>query len=244
MFRLIENDETLARGEDNWEEVSAWNRVLLHARRFPKEDLERYAGEISFSTLFRDGHRDLSAQGKTSFDYKGQRDYKLDLVKFEGRLIMLVKTKATDKLRAAGIETTYEGWIVPKDESHGYPICVVFTDPPEGIEPNGRVNQWVSFAGYSFKLLRYKSQERDAKDPNKSVTKRAPLLLGRGFTPLPDPDGRPVSWSDFVTVAVAVVAILLVFTFGVGWWFRRGDRQAKREIEAHRRKNPFGDEPT
>jgi hypothetical protein len=243
VFRLIGNDETLARGEDNWEEVSAWNRVLLHARRFPKEDLEKYASEISFSTLFRDGHREINVRGKTSFDYKGKRDYKLDLVKFEGRLIMLVKIKATDKLRAAGVETAYEGWIVPKDESHGYPICVVFTDPPEGVEPDGRVNQWVSFAGYSFKLLQYKSQERDAKDPNRSVTKRAPLLLGRGFTPLPDPGGRPVSWGDFVAVAVAVVVVLLGFAVVVAWWFRRGDRMAKREIEAHRRKNPFGDAP-
>lgn len=237
VFRLIENDETLARGQDNWEEVSAWNRVLLHARRFPVEELERHAGEVSFTTLFRDGYRELDVKGSKSFDYKGERDYKLDLVKFEGRLVMLVKTKATEKLRAAGVETTYEGWITPKGESRSYPVCVVATELPEGVEADKPVSKWVSFAGYSFKLLRYKSQERDAKD--QPVTKRAPLLLGRGFTVLPDPEGRPLSWGDFVTVAVAVVGGLLGFAVLVGWWFRRGDRLAKREIEAHRKKNPF-----
>jgi hypothetical protein len=244
VFRLIRNDETLAPGEDDWEEVSAWNRVLLHARRFSVKDLEKDAREIPFVALFRDGLRDIEVRGSKSFDYKGPREYKLDLVKFEGWLIMLEKIKGTEKLRAAGIETAYEGWVVPKDESRGYPICVVFTDPPEGIEPNKPVHRWVSFAGYSFKLMKYKSQERDAKDPSRPVMKRAPLLLGRGLVPLPDPTGQPVAWSDFVLVAVAVVVGLVGFAVGVGWWFRRGDRLAKREIEAHRSKNPFEDQPT
>jgi hypothetical protein len=246
VFRLIKNDAVLAGGQNNWEEVSAWNRVLLHARRFPVEDLESHAGEVTFKKLFEDGRREVETLDakKKSFDYKGQRDYKLDLVKFEGRLVKLEKLKPSAKLLAAGLEAAYEGWIVPKDEPSGNPICVAFTDLPEGVEASGSVNKWVTFAGYSFKLLQYRSAERDKDDPTKNVIKRAPFLLGRGIILRPDPDGRPVSWTDFANVALAVVVGLLGFVVVVGWWFRRGDRRAKREIEIHRSKNPFGDQPT
>ncbi len=229
VFRLIKDDDFRAKAESNWAEVAAWNRVLLHARRFMPEDLERYAtGGLTFADLFLDG----------------RRDFKLDLVKFEGRLILLTKVKPSEKLLAAGVETAYEGWIVPKDDPSGHPICVFFTDPPEGIEPTGRVNKWVSFAGYSFKLLRYESGEQDKKDQNKHVVKRAPLLLGRAVISRTDPESRSVSWSEFVTGTTLVIVVVLAFALGVSWWFRRGDRVARQEIKAHRSKNPFGEQAT
>src|SRR5262249_40255885 len=39
VFQRIKNDSGIAKG-DNADEVAAWNRVLLHARRFASEDLE------------------------------------------------------------------------------------------------------------------------------------------------------------------------------------------------------------
>ena len=244
VFRRIRNDEAFPPSHDHWEEGSAWERVLLHARRFSPDDLEGHAAEVSFATLFRDGQREFELPGgRKGTDYKGQRDYKLDLVKFTGRLVKLDKLKPSTKLAAAGIETAYEGWMIPKDEPSNNPICIVFTDPPEGVEPTGLVNKWGSFAGYSFKLRQYKSGERQKDDPTKYVTKRAPFLLGRAFIPRPDPERQGVSWGDFATVATAVVVGLLGFVVVVSWWFRRGDRLAKREIEAHRNKNPFGDSP-
>ena len=227
VFRLIKDDAFIAKAEENWEEVSAWNRVLLHARRFPPEELERYAnGDLKFADLFLDS----------------RRDYKLDLVRFEGRLIQLSKVKPSEKLAAAGVETAYEGWIVPRNEPRGNPICVFFTDPPEGIEGTGRVNKWVSFAGYFFKLLRYRSAERDEKDPSRNVVKRAPLLLGRAVIPRPDPD-VPVTlaWGSFATTATIVVIGLVVAALGLTVYFRRSDRRARQEIEAHRIRNPFGE---
>ncbi|HSQ58128.1 MAG TPA: hypothetical protein VLM40_20560, partial [Gemmata sp.] len=179
VFRLIENDAVIARGQNNWEEVSAWNRVLLHARRFSAEDLESYASEISFLKLFEDGKRELEVPDgrKNVVDYHGPREYKLDLLKFEGRLVKLEKVKPSQKLLAAGVQTTYEGWIIPKNAAAGNPICIAFTDPPEGVEATGQVNRWGSFAGYAFKLLRYQSGERDKDDPSRYVSKRAPLLI-------------------------------------------------------------------
>ncbi|MBA4191605.1 MAG: hypothetical protein C0467_26805 [Planctomycetaceae bacterium] len=228
VFRLIRDNSFIAKAEDNWEEVSAWNRILLHARRFTPEQLENAAVEgKKFADLFTDG----------------RRDFKLDLVKFEGRLIMLNKMKPSEKLQAAGVETVYEGWIVPKDEPRGNPICVVFTDPIEGLEGvTGRVNKWVTFAGYSFKLMWYKSGERDKDDPNKNVTKKTPLLLGRAVIERIDPDRpTPVTWGAFVPVVTGAVVSLIVVAVGLSWWFRRGDRRARNEIDTHRGKNPFGE---
>lgn len=225
VFRRIRDNAPIAKAEDNWEEVSAWSRVLLHARRFTPEELERYAAGVKFADLFTDN----------------RRDYKLDLVKFEGRLVKLDPIRPNDKLRAAGVEGVYEGWLVPKDEPRGNPVCVVFTDPPEGVEPVGRVNKWVSFAGYSFKLLWYKSGERDKDDPNKNVLKKAPLLLGRAVINRPDPDapGR-LSWGAFANAATLAVLGLLAVVGGLTWWYRRGDRRARQEVRAHRGRNPFG----
>ena len=56
------------------------------------------------------------------------------------------------------MESGYEGWLVPRWPS-GNPVCIVFTEPIEGIEPGSRVNAWVSFAGYAFKLLQYVGRE-------------------------------------------------------------------------------------
>lgn len=225
VFTRIKDNAYIAKAEDNWEEVSAWNRVLLHARRFTPDDLERWATDVKFADLFTDG----------------RRDFRLDLVRVEGRLIKLDKMKPGAVLTAAGVETAYEGWLVPKDEPRGNPVCVVFTDPPEGVEPTGRVNKWVSFAGYSFKLLWYKSGERDKDDPNKNVTKKAPLILGRAVINRPDPDAAsPVSWGAFANAATVAFVLLAGTAGGLTWWFRRGDRQAKQEMDAHRARNPFG----
>ena len=226
VFRFVKDDAFMGRGDDPWEEVAARDRVLLHARRFAPEELEKYARtDLSFADLFREG----------------RRDYKLDLVKFEGRLRMLRKQEPSKKLRDAGLEAAYEGWMAPKDELH--PICVVFTDPPEGVEPTGQVNKWVSFAGYSFKLLRYESSEHDQKDPKKNVVRRAPLLLGRAITVLPDPEGSaPVTWDGFLKTATVVVFVLLGTALGLAWWFRHGDRRTRQEITVHRSRNPFGEQ--
>jgi hypothetical protein len=229
VFDNIRDDAAIAKAEDNWEEVSAWNRVLLHARRFLPEELENAASD---KVTFADLRLDV------------RRDFRLDLVKFEGRLVKLDKMKASEKLRAAGVESLYEGWLVPKNEPSGHPVCIIFSDPPE-VEPAGRVNKWVSFAGYSFKLLRYKSAERDKDDPDRQVTKVAPLLIGRALVVRPDPDAPTAGrWSTPMDGALAVVLGLFVVAGLITLWYRRGDSKAKQEIDAHRTRNPFGEAGT
>ena len=164
-------------------------------------------------SLFNDG-KWVDKDGRTRFD--GPRDYKLDLVRFEGRLISLKKMIPSPDLRAVGVETAYEGWLIPKNEPNGNPVCIVFTDPLEGVDPGGQVNKWVSFAGYAFKLLRYESVEKDKDDSSKNKWRRAPLLLGRAAIARPDPDGvSAVSWRDFAAVATGVVLVLLGSALGL-----------------------------
>ncbi|MCE9564188.1 MAG: hypothetical protein K8U57_19265 [Planctomycetes bacterium] len=227
VFKRIKDDAFIAKADQNWEELSSWNRILLHARRFTPAELEAAATDKKFADLFTDS----------------RKDYKLDLVKFEGRLIMLNKMKPSEKLQAAGIETVYEGWLVPKDEPRGNPVCIVFTEPLESLEGvTGRVNKWVTFAGYSFKLMRYASGERDKDDLTKNVTKKAPLLLGRAVVERIDPDGpSAVTWKGFVPIATGAILALIGVALALSWWFRRGDKKTRQELETHRGKNPFGE---
>jgi len=240
VFQFIRNNAPVATGDENWEEMVAWNRVLLHARRFSAEELEREArADLSFFDLYNDG-KWVDRDGRARYD--GRRDYTLDLIRFEGRLLSLRKMTPSRDLRDVGVETAYEGWLVPKDEPSANPVCIVFTDPLEGVEAIGRVNKWVSFAGYVFKLMQYESGEHDTADPSKYKWKRAPLLLGRAAIVRTDPENASsVSWQSFITVATAVVFVLLGTALGLNWWFRRGDRSARREIEANRARNPFGE---
>ena len=238
IFRSIGNDAPSASGNENEEEVLAWTRVLLHARRFSPEELEEHARtDLSFFDLFNDG-RWIDKDGRERFD--GKRDHKLELVRFEGRLVKLDKMPPSRALREAGVESGYEGWLVPRDEPSGNPMCIVFTEPIEGVEVSGRVNAWVSFAGYAFKLLRYESGEKDRGDPSRHMWKRAPLLLGHSAIVRPDPDGAAtVSWGSFFTIATTIVLGLIAAALGLGWWYRRGDSSARREIAASRTRNPF-----
>jgi hypothetical protein len=44
-----------------------------------------------------------------------------------------------------------------------------------------------------------------------------------------------------VTIATGVVLVLLGSALGLNWWFRRGDRAVRREVEANRLRNPFSE---
>jgi hypothetical protein len=222
---------------ENWEEFAAWSRVALHARKFPTAELERAARrDLGFADLFRE-HR---------------RDYQLDLVYFEGQLIALRRDdKPPPQLVEAGVNAWYEGWLVPKDEAgNGNPISIAITELPEGLEPQsgGRgqplMNRSVSFAGYSFKLMQYESREPRPDDPTKRKWKRAPLLIGRSVTLHEDPAANVRDqWRyGFVWPMVGGLAAIVAVAVGLGWYFRRGDRRVRAEMDA-RSRNPFGEEP-
>lgn len=209
----------------NWPEVAAQSRVIMHAARFSADELEKHARDnVKFADLFEEI----------------RKDYKLKNVKLEGRLILLRRQEVNAELRAAGINNVFEGWLVPVNEPRGNPVCILFTEPLEGVEPNGRVNVWVSFAGYSFKLMRYESAETYEDNPNRFKVKKAPLLIGKGPIRRPDPDApTSLTWGVFLQAAIIIGALLIVAGGGLAWWYRSGDRKAKEAIETARSRNPF-----
>jgi hypothetical protein len=98
----------------------------------------------------------------------------------------------------------------------------------------------VSFAGFSFKLMKYESAERDEKNPGKYVEKLAPLLIGKSPIPRRDPDGpTSLTWNRFVLGAIFGGLVLIAGAGVLTWWYRSGDRQARQEMDAVRSRNPF-----
>jgi len=225
VFSEIRDKTRMTQSLDFWEELTAWNRIVMHARRFTPEQLEAAATRtVGFGDLFQDN----------------RKDYRLDLVTMEGRLVRLNKGKSPERLVEAGQESWYEAWVIPDGEPRGNPVCFVLTDIPPTLEPKKSMDVPVKVAGYSFKLWRYESGEQDKDDPKKNVDKYAPLLIGRSVTLKPPPMNPETWWSEgFVPAVVAGVILLGGAALTLGFWFRRGDRTAQSEIEANRNKNPF-----
>ncbi len=233
VYRFI-RDETFmiekAPTEQTWPELAAYNRVILHAHRFSAEQLEQHArADTTFADLFEEV----------------RRDFRLKNVKFEGRLISLRRVTPSKDLKLAGVEHLFEGWLVWKDEPRGNPMCVIFTEPLEGVEPVGRVNKWVTFAGFSFKKMRYTSGEPDPNNKNKTLDKYAPLLVGKRPIPRTDPTTVPdtLAWDSFVKWVVGGIVVLVGGAGLLTWWYRGGDRAARKQIDTVRGKNPFAEGP-
>ena len=238
VFRSIRNNAPIASGDENWEEKVAWNRVLLHARRFSAEELEENARtDLSFFDLYSDGRW-------IDKDWAGalRRQARLQA---RARPLRGPADLAQEDDADAGVarrrgRVGIRGMAGPEGRTERQPDLHRVHRPDRGRGAGGRVNKWVSFAGYAFKLLQYESGEKDHDDPSRNTWKRAPLLLGRTAIVRPDPDGAAtVSWESFFTIATAVVLGLIGVALGMSWWFRRGDRAAQREIEAGRTRNPF-----
>jgi hypothetical protein len=227
VFKEIREDTKLSPSRELWEQFSAWNRVFMHVRRFTSEQLEAAANrKIGFAELF-----------------ENHRDYRLDLIYFQGRLVRLTEGKETDRLSEAGAASWYLAWIIPDGEPSGHPFCAAILDLPQGLQPQakGLLDVPVSFAGYSFKRMLYESGEKDKKDPTKNVYKLAPFLIGRSVTLRPVADTTS-DWSwNFVPAVVGAVIALGGAGLLMSWWFRSGDRAARAEIEANRGRNPFNE---
>lgn len=231
VYRQIKDETFMIRAAPNdstWPELASYNRLILHAHRFSAEQLEQYArADTTFADLFEEV----------------RRDFRLKNVKFEGRLISLRRADPSPELKAAGIEHVFEGWLVWKDEPRGNPMCVIFTEPLEGVEANGRVNKWVTFAGFSFKKMRYTSGEPDPKNKDKTLDKYAPVLVGKRPILRTDPTvpDDTLSWDSFVTWVVGGIVALVGGAGLLTWWYRGGDRAARRQIDNVRGKNPFAE---
>ncbi|OWK36017.1 hypothetical protein FRUB_08580 [Fimbriiglobus ruber] len=229
-FSNIRDDQPIVKTRDqNRGEFDALNDVILHARQFTTADLEAHASKDVMP-------RDLMTEVR--------KDYQFQLMSFEGRLARLRRwPEPTEAVAAAKVKNVYEAWVWISPKRGPELVCVLLTELPPGLEPSLEFNPTkpVRFAGYYFKLMRYESAEANPKDPTRNQMRRAPLLIGRGISVIPE-QGINVgnTWLEgFVPGILALIGVIAVVTLGLTWLFGRGDKTLRRELAARRGRNPF-----
>jgi hypothetical protein len=229
-FTQVRDGVPVRSESENRDEYETYNDVLLHARQFTADELERAAyRDVTFADLLG----------------KARDDYRFKLLYFEGRLKRLRRMEPTRPLAAAGVKDLYEAWVFPRNGTD--PMCVLTTELPPGLE-SGPTDfepaRPVAVAGYFFKVISYEATEKDPKDPTRQRRRLAPLLMAKSLTLLPEPeaDGGRAWRTGFLPGMLGVMAAIAAVVLGLTFWFRRGDRAARRALD-RRDRNPFEGEP-
>lgn len=188
--------------QENADEVRAYVYLLVRTREFSPEAFAASARrDLTYAHVFEE-------PGK----YRGQ------VVQIEGRLRRLRRFDAPTFAAQQGVPVVYEAWVFDELSSR-HPYCLVSTDLPTDLPLGERLDYPVSFAGYFFKRYRYQAGDgwRDA-----------PLLIGRSLIL----QRRPAAVEADGWMADALVpgflGLLLgsaMLAIGLGWWYRRSDRQ-------------------
>jgi hypothetical protein len=176
----IEDDQPFRSEKENPGEYGAWTEVLrfLHDQKFTAAELEQNA------------RRDLTIDDLTVLNSRTK--LRLSLTRFDGKLTKIRKIKPTRAVAAAGVTQMYEGWLIPADDAQNRSVCIALLELPPGLAADTvnewvPVDQWVSFAGYFFKLLAHPAPGTDPADRNAGRWLASPLLVGRSVTLLVGP---------------------------------------------------------
>jgi hypothetical protein len=154
-------------------------------------------------------------------------DYRGDVVHVEGRLKRVRRFNppiATDNIR-----DLYEGWMFVRERGAD-PVCLLFTELPEGLSVADKMEAKVAFDGYFFKRYRFKTAD---SGPNQA--REAPLLIGRSLILLGTPVVSTKDSSDGDSSAILIgflgmVAMTVTLALGLTWWFRRSDRHVRARL--------------
>jgi hypothetical protein len=194
------------------DEQRAYSIVLFEASRIPAEAFRRGARQdLTYAHVFNHPSK-----------YRGQ------VIHLEGTLKQLYRYDPPATAKAAGVANLYEGWVFD-DHYKLEPWCVVFTDLPKGVALGDKLNIPVSFDGYFFKRYLYESRNTNKKEH----WRKAPLLIGRTLTlAATAPPAEPESdWTgSLIPIFLSLVIGSIALAFGLGWWFRRGDRQVRQRL--------------
>jgi hypothetical protein len=147
-------------------------------------------------------------------------DYRGDVVHVEGRLKRV--RRFNPPIAADNVRDLYEGWIFIHERG-AEPVCLLFTELPQGLQVADTMEVKVNFDGYFFKRYRYK-----AADNNPNQAREAPLLIGRTVSLLEAPLAATENdkGGDNSALLVAFMAVV-VLTVG---WFRRSDKRVRSRI--------------
>jgi hypothetical protein len=180
----IEDNRPLASEKQNADEYRALTEVMLHAAQFTGPELAEH------------GRRDLTPD---DLSFTTRFDFRLDLVRFEGKLLKARRLTPTKSLEDSGFKELFEVWLVPDEESPGYPVAILTSQWPAewgplpaigAGEPAGesvRIEKWAAVGAYSFKLMTYPGPGADPKTPSGPGWLKAPLLVGRAIVPVVEP---------------------------------------------------------
>jgi hypothetical protein len=243
-FRKIRDREKLAwrkmtrveEGSDDelqrqFEEI-AYEKLLIHAAKFPQAELEAAARrDLPFGSLLADGGELASRR--------------LELVSFDGTLKHLVRVDNLVNLKNAGIKNVYEAYVFPK--GNATPICLFLTELPPGLEPMKDVqketlNVPVRITGYFFKLMYYEQRAVHEDDPNRHKLWMAPVLVGKSLTLLNADDLREpeTGWkTTFLPLVIGGILATGVLLVWCSWRYRRGDQAILEKALEKRNQNPF-----
>ena len=221
-FNHIEDNQPIRSEETNENEFRAYNFTIAFARQADPILMERYAQHnVPLANLIRDV----------------RRDYLRELIHFRGRLKFVRTVKPTQILKAGGIDTLYEGWVVPNEETNL--LCFLFSELPKNIPTDVEINETihVKLNGYFFKLMQYESLEKNTKGGQ--VWRRAPLLIGHTLTVFTPGNSNP-GVSDFKALASIALGSFLVVIFILVLFFRFSDRKVRESPTVQGiQKNPF-----
>lgn len=227
--RVVDAEGMLPARWQNREEVLAYESLVLHARQFSLDSINKAARRDLRLTLLL---------GPDKASYRGQ------LFHLEGSLRLLETMDLSAGLAgmAEGVDHVYRGWIALdgyKDDL-GPVLCAVdFTELPAGLTPANAVDRHVSVDGFFFKVMKYDTREPAAtgvtpQAPGGKVARLAPLFVARSIFVRATPPANAVGWempAAAVTGSILFVVIAAVGWLGVSWWLRRGDARVRAQLQ-------------
>jgi len=169
------------------------------------------------------------------------------VVHIEGRLRLVQRWEPPPSVREDGVPVMYEATIFD-DASGGNPYIVLFTDAPEGIPLNKKMNEIVAFDGYFYKKWHYKAL--DTAETGKA--RAAPLLIGRSLKLVKSATNAtaatdPAPWlMPTIAVGLGLLTIGVAVMFFMAFWLRHNDARVQAKLHAVRTKTlvlPGVDEP-
>ena len=217
---------------DGGDEREPFEDVLLHAHQFTPAELVSAA------------RKDLTLNELLDEKKEVRDGLRFELIHVEGKLKRLKRIPSLARLEEAGITDLYEAWIFPRGQRGNDPVCVIVSQPPPGVTPDDDITPGVPViaSGYYFKVLEYQSNQPNPKDPNRTLFRRAPLVLGRAVEMSQDPEPANASVLDLATLSLVFGGAVLLALFGLAVWLRRTDTGARR-ASTNRLRNPYTPPP-
>jgi hypothetical protein len=199
------------------------------------DETQLYIDALNFSHYTSNKGFAKAAQRDVTFSHVLQNmdRYRGTVMHIEGRLKRINRFDPLPEMARAGVNDLYEAWVFP-EYLGGKPFCVRFTEWPAGLsrkllgQPKIDLPIRVSFDGYLFKKFSYVAND------GRNSEREAPMLLGHSPVLLADegPGGQATYGSALIIGIVVGLALLILGSVGLTYWYRRIDNKIRRRILA------------